>query len=86
MKNSTIKDIFHGKKGSMDTMDVPPYKTARKSMLNYENEFKKQLLPKQLELFDKIIYLYEQDLLDEVDHYFTEGFKLGLRIGVECWE
>jgi len=37
-------------------------------------------------LFDKIIYLYEQDLLDEVDHYFTEGFKLGLRIGVECWE
>ncbi len=69
--------------------------TLRKSNFNEKNhnlicqlydKLKKQLSKEQLEIHERLIGAIEKNFCDEVDFYFAKGFKLGLLIGVECFE
>ena len=87
MKTSVIKDIFNGFKGHIETMSMP--KEGRehiKTVCETYDELEHKLSPELLELYKKHTDALEGDWNEQVDFYFVEGFKLGLRIGVECME
>jgi hypothetical protein len=87
MKKTIIKDILHGLRGSFETVNVPHDADKYKSDGNdIYNEFEAKLSPEAIELFDKIIDIHGDEMAEEVEAYFVEGFKLGLRIGIECMD
>ncbi len=87
MKQSAIKEIFDRLEDKWENK-----RTERENMENLdticaaEAELKKQLTPEQFALHKKFVDALELDFCEEVDFYFSEGFKLGLRIGMECIE
>ncbi len=87
MKNSIIKDIFNGVRGSCETMVMTKRNTdnLKEISVGYD-KLKKRFNQKQIKLVDKFIEAYDKNFCDEVDFYFTEGFKLGFLIAVECFE
>ncbi len=87
MKNSAIKDVFNGVKGNIETMgSTKASKENLKEISDCYDALKKRFTKKQRKLIDKFLNAYEKNYCDEIDYYFTEGFKLGLQIGVECFE
>ncbi len=87
MKGSAIKEIFYGAKGNKETMVLTKeIKNNIKSISEYYDKLKKSCSAKQMKLIEKFLDVYDNSLCDEINFYFTEGFKLGLRIGVECFE
>lgn len=86
MKKSAIKDIFHGVRGHIETMDLPKDNENASNLCDAYNELERNLSPEQLKLHQKVVDALEGDWSQEVDFYFAEGFKLGLLIGIECSE
>ena len=85
MKKSVIIDILNGKRGHAETMHMPKSDDGNADILcRISDELKEKLPPELFELHQKFIDALQNDLCDEVDFYFAEGFKLGLLIGVEC--
>ncbi len=85
MKNSVIKGIFHGFRGNVEAMNTKEINKKNQDILiNSYESLKKQLNSKQYDLFENYTNALEISYSDEIDFYFTEGFKLGLQIGVEC--
>ncbi len=88
MRKSVILDIFNGKRGDRETF-VMPRDTENKNLemvCETHEELQKKLTPKQFALLEKFANAQQADLCEEIDFYFVEGFKLGLRIGIECME
>lgn len=50
------------------------------------NELSKRLSPEQFQLYNKLDDAIEEEHSEELDNYFTEGFRLGLLIGIECMD
>ncbi len=87
MKNSVIKDVFNGVKGNIEAMGFNNRSRGNlKDMADCYDKLKKRCSEKQIKLLDKFLEAYNRNYGDEIDFYFTEGFKLGLRIAVECFE
>ncbi len=87
MKNSVIKDIFNGVKGNCEIISL---KKSNKENLakvseSYDNLIK-HFNDKQIKRIKKFLDVYDKSNCDEMELYFTEGFKLGLLIGFECFE
>ncbi len=87
MKKSVISDIFYGVKGSQETMRMPQEhkERLRKVHEGYE-QLKKQLSAADFSLHEQFVQAMEASFCEEIEFYFVEGFKLGLRIGMECAE
>ncbi len=86
MKKSIIEEIFHGKI-HIETMIMPEERrvfTAEVS--DAYDKLKKELNEEQFALHDKCISALRAEFLEETDFYFAEGFKLGMRICMECME
>ncbi len=82
MGNSVIQDIFNGVKGHRDTMSLTKaHRNNLKEVSDGYEKLKKHFSEKQLRFIEKFLCVCE-----EIDFYFKEGFKLGLRIAVECFE
>ncbi len=87
MKRSIIRDIFNGAKGSHESMALP-----KKNLDNLDkvsdsyDRLIESFTPEQVKLIDKFLDDYDQSYCDEIDFYFTEGFKLGMQIAVECFQ
>lgn len=87
MKKSVIQDIFNGVKGHHETMVFKnPNKDNLKEVAEGYDKLKKRFSSKQIKDIDKFLQIYEKNLCDEITFYFTEGFKLGLLIAVECFD
>lgn len=87
MKKSAIKDIFHGLRGNIEGMGTPKNDKENLSIVSDTyDELKEKLSPELLNLHQKLVDALESDWSEEVDFYFTEGFKLGVLIGIECME
>ncbi len=83
---SAIRDIFHGVRGHMETMTPSIDKKNMGIVCDTYDELKKRLSPELLELHQKLVDALERNWAEEVDFFFTEGFKLGVFIGIECTE
>jgi len=87
MRKSTIKDIFSGLKGNKESMSIPKEVIKNLSEIcKFYDELKEKLSPELLEPHQKYVGALEKNWCDEVDFYFTEGFKLGLLAGIESME
>ncbi len=87
MKESVIKDIFTGAKGNIETMALTKTnKDNLKEVADYYDKLKKRFNVKQMKVIDRFLGIYDKNNYDEINFYFTQGFKLGLRIAVECFE
>lgn len=87
MKNSVIEGIFNGVKGCHETMALKKInKENLKEISEGYDTLKKHFNANQIKDIDKFLQVYEKSLGDEITFYFTEGFKLGLLIAVECFE
>ncbi len=84
MKKSVIKDIFYGVRGGMDSSYAPEDKEYRDTLIDLHKELRTQLNAQQLALHEKFVAVLEDCQCDEVDYYFTEGFKLGFHLALEC--
>ena len=87
MKKSVILDIFMGNRGHNESIIMPDdWKKNTDKDNDVYDELKEKLSP---ELF-KLLYKYTEGLEDsycgQIDFYFVEGFKLGLRVGIECMD
>ncbi len=86
MERSVIKDIFNGVKGSREGIGLARVnKDNLKELSDGYDKLKKRFNAKQIKHIDKFLEVYDKNFCDEVDLYFTEGFKLGLRIAIECF-
>ena len=85
MKKSMILQIFSGKRGAHDQVPV-----VDKDYLKEANEvYEKMEESLSKEQFDMLNDFIKKDGIAhcvEMDAYFLEGFKIGLRIGVECMD
>ncbi len=87
MQKSAIRNIFYGETGYNETAKIPKKNEKRiDKICDLEKELKNKLSPELFELHQKFIKLLEEDCCDEVEYYYGEGFKLGLRIGIESME
>ncbi len=87
MGNSVIEDIFNGTKGHRDTMPLTKaHLNILKEVAGSYDKLKKRFSEKQLKEIEKFLRVYDKNYCEEIDFYFKEGFKLGLRIAVECFE
>ncbi len=87
MKNSVIQGIFNGVKGHIESMTLP--KTNQDNLTQVSDAYDKlkaRFHGEQMKLIDEFLKVYDDNYCDEIDFYFAEGFKLGLQIGVECFE
>jgi hypothetical protein len=85
MKNSAILDIFAGRI-NQDLIGMKLPKKDRPDSQKLHIELKENLSPDLMKLHEEIVENNIQALCDEIDFFFAEGFKLGLRIGMECSE
>lgn len=84
MKLSIIKEIFKGNAGNIQTIklgkDFNKFDDICKIRKQLRNSFGEEQL-KLLSDYETNIY---SDVLEDIEGYFVEGFKLGLQIAVEC--
>ena len=86
-KKSAIKEIFYGRKGVVDTILMPKEHFKNKDKFNsLHEELSAKLSPELWELHKKAVDIIEDNIAEELEIYFAQGFKLGLQIGVECLE
>jgi len=87
MKASAIMQIFYGEKGHFETIkqSVEESKLLDK-VIEIEEELKKKLSPELLELYKKVSDVIDMLHSESSDNHFLEGFKLGLRVGMEANE
>lgn len=87
MKNSIIEDIYFGRRGS-DVVLKTTEKTKKlmNEAIEYEDSFKKVLSAEQLSLFERYISSVIDLKVEELCVHYTEGFKLGLLVGIQCAE
>ncbi len=85
MNHSTIKEIFNGVSGRRESMAfTKTNKGALTEISNAYDTLRKRFNSKQIKAMDKFLEIYDDYYCDEIDFYFAEGFKLGLRLTVEC--
>ncbi len=87
MKNqSAILQMFYEIRGSLNhCQPSKSYFQLQSQKLEYENELKRKLenLPECIELYDKIEDIDIKSRSEEIDCYFSEGFRFGALIGID---
>lgn len=87
MSKSVIKDIFYGNRGNLETIKMTKeVENLYGVFSDAYDEFVKELTPQQLAILETCMEARENVLSEEIDVFYIEGFKLGLRIGIECME
>jgi len=87
MRKSPIMDIFHGFRGHIETIKAPKLSRGNLDIIiDAHNELKAKLCPEIFDIYKKYDEATSVNHCEETDHYFAEGFKLGLLIGIECME
>ncbi len=87
MKKSTILSVLHDDLNIHERLFVPLKQSKTKQAADKVYEKLEKVLPQ--ELFDLLEDFIEKDSevqYEEIERYFLEGFKIGLRIGVECMD
>ncbi len=85
MKNSTIKNLFYEKVGTINSIksNKKCLKLSSK-VIKLEKEILEMLDFKTKALFETYLELETNYLSEVIDFYYIEGFKVGLGIGFEC--
>ncbi len=87
MKKSIIREIFNGRIGNREAMAFEKENSKnRENVLRHYDELKKCFNEKQMEIINKFLGAYDKNCNDEIDFYFTKGFKLGFLVCAECFE
>lgn len=81
---SMIKEIFYG--NICDEMIKPCAEVLNHydKLADMQDALKEKLSSEHYELVVKMIDALEFKNCDQVAHYYAEGFKVGLRVGLEC--
>ncbi|MBR7099954.1 MAG: hypothetical protein IKC91_02235 [Clostridia bacterium] len=85
MKNSIILQIFRGERGRYD---MSPFidREYRKQADEIYEKLEKKLSKEDFNLFNDFIDKDGFARCEEMDGYFLEGVKIGLRMGIECMD
>ncbi len=85
MKKSAILHVLNGMRESFETVCLgKKYNENLNEICNLFDEINAKFPPKLLNLNHKLIDLIEANYCELSDFYYVEGFKLGLRVGIEC--
>lgn len=81
---SMIKEIYSGnicgELIKMSTEEDKYYGT----IVTIEEELKQKLSPELFALLEKFVDAIETKNSVEIEHHYAEGFKVGIRLGLEC--
>lgn len=88
MESKIIKAFFDGTlSGEMiKSPRTTEYKDKDKRETQVYNKLRPQLTGEQLKLFDEFVDLYGERHSLEEENYYIRGFKLGLKLAVECFD
>lgn len=87
MNKSIIKQIFNGFKGTAEQMRLTEQeRILARDVSDAYDELKQRLTPEQLKFLNAFENAIEEEHIEELDHFYVEGFKLGLLIGIECMD
>lgn len=85
MNISIVKEIFYGNKGHYETIkESKEYWRIMDEAATLSASLEESLSEKQKEIFKKLTFANMGLEAEAALSYFTEGFKLGLLIGIEC--
>lgn len=84
MKSSAIKQIFQDASNSMKLTEEE--RELLSVVSDTYDELLKELTPRQKQLHDKFIDAREDSFCEEMENIYKEGFKFGLRLGIECMD
>ncbi len=84
MTKSIIKELYYGNNVQMETIKpTNEYWKIDDKLEAIETKFTNTLNKNQKKLFNKVIDLHYDLMLESSVQHFVEGFKLGLNLGVE---
>ncbi len=87
MRNSAIKDIFYNIRGCGKCRDISQNNKERAEAICVAyDKLKTQLSSEQFNLYEKFVDLLEDSYSDDIDFYFSKGFKMGVLIAIECFK
>ncbi len=87
MSHSIIEDLYYGKRGLSETIPISEeYKKILNDIVDKENILTKNFTKDQKNLYFDISLLYGSLQSEHGLATYIEGFKIGLRIGIECME
>ena len=86
MKKSVIKALLEEYKDNLKSSELmsKEYKENMKTACGIYDELQEKLSPELFELYERYTDASDDSWMDEIDFFFVEGFKLGLRVGIEC--
>lgn len=83
---SIIKEMINGRRGQIDMIRVPDNERLTEEIQDTHVRLKEELNPELFTVFKKHVDALYINFSEEADFYFSEGFKLGLLLGIECME
>lgn len=87
MKKSIIEEIFHGERGHYETIkESDEYWGLMDRAEEINKKLEGSFNEEQKELFNKLEIILTKLNNESILTHFTEGFKLGLALGIECME
>lgn len=87
MKKSIIEEIFQGERGHYGKIkESEEYWGMMDDAAEINKKLEESFTKDQKELFDRLEIILEDLKNDSVFTHFTEGFKIGLALGMECTE
>ena len=87
MKKSAILQILNNESGEFELIEckTEKYLNLVDEQSQIYNALKETVPPEHLELIDKMMGVLNKTSMEELDGYYREGFKLGLRLGMETF-
>jgi hypothetical protein len=89
MTKSAIRDILYGYRGHHETIKVPrgeEYQRNIEILSDTYDELREKLSVEVFKVLERFTTAKDDIQCEESGCYFTEGFKLGILVGIECGE
>lgn len=88
MKHSIIDEIFYAIREKSEIFEMPNehYKKKGQKICEMLDVLQNTLNKEQVDMLDKFLDAVGKDHCDEVDFFFSMGFKIGTLLGIECGE
>lgn len=87
MEHSILEDLYYGRRGQSETIAISEeYEKTLSKIVDKENFITKNFNKEQNDIYREIGYLYGNLESEHGLSAYIEGFKIGLRIGIECMD
>lgn len=86
MKSVIIDGILHGSISEQMSKVTPDMSEKKEKLAKFDEEVKCALTDDQYQMVKKLYDLISEYNLIECEHYFKEGMKIGLKLGLNLNE